>query len=535
MDIPPIEEPPPRKRRRPKRLRARRPEVLTIDQILGWADEFHAKHGRWPRYQKDGAVAGTVSETWRNLDGALSKGVRGLPGRSSLAQLLEERRGVRNPANLPSLTIEEILSWADAYHRFHGRWPRRESGEIAESANTWTIIDQSLRVGVRGLPGGSSLARLLEKHRGVPNRKNLPPLPTSKILEWADAYHRRTGNWPQLKSGAIPEAPGETWSRVNGALTYGVRGQPGGSSLAQLLAAERAVRNLQDLPPLTVKQILAWADGHHRRTGQWPTRLSGPVHDAPGEDWRLLDGDLQSGQRGLSGGTTLAKLLAAKRIVPHPHQRTRLTVEQILAWADEFKCRTGAWPKYNSGKIAEASEETWNAIDHALFRGKRGLEAGSSVAKLLAATRGVRNLRELPPLNVEQILRWVDAFHERTGSWPKYGSGPIDGSHGETWSAVNSALASGLRDLPGGSSIARLLEARRGVRNRNNLPSLSVPQIAKWAKAHRRRFGSWPTITSGPVLDCPGQTWGAINAALREGLRGLPGGSSLAAVKRRIT
>jgi hypothetical protein len=28
--------------------------------------------------------------------------------------------------------------------------------------------------------------------------------------------------------------------------------------------------------PLTVEQILAWADAHKARTGTWPTRRSGP-------------------------------------------------------------------------------------------------------------------------------------------------------------------------------------------------------------------------------------------------------------------
>ncbi len=36
---------------------------------------------------------------------------------------------------------------------------------------TWAALDQ----GAHGLPGGSSLARLLEEHRGVRNKALWPP------------------------------------------------------------------------------------------------------------------------------------------------------------------------------------------------------------------------------------------------------------------------------------------------------------------------------------------------------------------------
>ena len=38
---------------------------------------------------------------------------------------------------------------------------------------------------------------------------------------------------------------------------------------------------------LTAGQILAWADGHHRRAGRWPRATDGPIADAPGETWRF--------------------------------------------------------------------------------------------------------------------------------------------------------------------------------------------------------------------------------------------------------
>ncbi|MBM3825089.1 MAG: hypothetical protein FJ404_19795, partial [Verrucomicrobia bacterium] len=98
----------------------------------------------------------------------------------------------------------------------------------------------------------------------------LPPLTEEQILKWADAHHRQTGEWPKVKSGAIPDTNGEKWVNIHAALSIGIRGLPGGSSLAQLLAEKRGGRNIQALPVLTINQILEWADARHRQTAEWP-------------------------------------------------------------------------------------------------------------------------------------------------------------------------------------------------------------------------------------------------------------------------
>jgi hypothetical protein len=65
----------------------------------------------------------------------------------------------------------------------------------------------------------------------------------------------------------------------------------------------------QQKPPLTVEQILAWADAHQARTGEWPSAGAGPVRGAPGEKWEAVDHALRNGHRGLSGGDSLSRLL----------------------------------------------------------------------------------------------------------------------------------------------------------------------------------------------------------------------------------
>jgi hypothetical protein len=59
-------------------------------------------------------------------------------------------------------------------------------------------------------------------------------------------------------------------------------------------------------------------------------------------------------------------------------------------------------------------------------------------------------------------------------------------------------------------------------------PPLTVAQVLAWARAHRRLTGRWPTQHSGEVFGAPGETWKRLDTALRQGSRGLPGGTSLA-------
>jgi hypothetical protein len=158
-----------------------------------------------------------------------------------------------------------------------------------------------------------SLAKVLGEKRGLRNHMSLPRLTTAQILKWADAHHERTGEWPNVTSGKVFKAPGETWAGIKTALRAGTRGLPGGSSLAKLLAARRGVRSKKALPALTIKRILKWVDAHKTRTGMWPKQNSGGVLDAPGETWRGINDALMRGRRGLPGGSSLAKLLAEHR------------------------------------------------------------------------------------------------------------------------------------------------------------------------------------------------------------------------------
>lgn len=513
-------------KRRPKGRGWKRPP-LTERQILAWADEHFKQTGRWPNVNS-GRVRGSLEEHWKGLDNCLRQGTRGLPKGGSLARLLARERGVRNPAELPPLSIKQILSWADEHHEQTGEWPNYYgTDDHLPNGETWIGISEALRIGRRGQPGGDSLARLLDRERGVRNKQDLPPFTIQQILAWADQYHAERGGWPTDSSEPVAGMKPDRWTAVDAALRAGLRGLPGGDSLPQILARERKVRNPQALPTLSERRILSWADDHRRRTGHWPTTDSGTVLAQPDEVWVNVGQALRLGLRGLDGGDSLARLLARKRGVRNRKGLPPYKISRILAWADAYWKKHGEWPHGHSGPVESAPGETWTAVEIALSHGTRGLPGGDSLARLLARRRGKRNRGDLPQLTVRQILAWADAHFERYSMWPSDFSGPIDDALGETWQAMNQALRGGLRGLPGGSSLAKLLKKHRGVGRHVRRPPLSVEQILAWADEYHRQTGRWPNEKSGPVAGAPSETWGRIQLALRAGKRGLSGGESL--------
>jgi hypothetical protein len=297
----------------------------------------------------------------------------------------------------------------------------------------------------------------------------------------------------------------------------------------------RRKRSLDHRPfPLTIRDILRWADGHCARLGVYPKYVDGPVHDAPlGLNWWMVDNALRIGLRGLPGGSSLARLLAARRGVRNKQALPSLTEYLIETWARAHHQQHGAWPREDSGPIDAAPGETWQNINACLQGGFRGLPGGETLPQLLGRRCGARTWATMPRLTFAGILAWADSHHADKGQWPHADSGPIDGAAGETWAIIDAALVHGCRGLKGRSSLAKLLAKHRGKRHKGQLPRLTIRRILRWADAWHHSLGSWPKSTSGAILESGGETWAAVNMALHQGLRGLPGGDSLAALLQR--
>lgn len=288
---------------------------ISCDFIVQLALQHFVNNGSYPnRNTKGQVVGGYPGDTWGGYDSSLAAGWRGLTGGSSLAKLLERELGVRNHRNLPDLSENQILELAKSHFSSTGKWPKKKSGPVVggHPGDTWGAYQDALVRGRRGLPGGSSLAKLLSQELGIRNHLDLPGLTTSFIVERAIQHHEINGVWPTLytKGQVIGGHPGDTWNAYQIALCQGRRGLPGGSSLTQLLSTELGVRNRRDLTCLTENGILELAKLHLKATGKWPSMTSGSVTGGgPGDTWKGYDHDLRRGARGLPGGSSLAQLI----------------------------------------------------------------------------------------------------------------------------------------------------------------------------------------------------------------------------------
>jgi hypothetical protein len=79
--------------------------------------------------------------------------------------------------------------------------------------------------------------------------------------------------------------------------------------------------------------------------------------------------------------------MAERRGVRNYWSVGRLTIKQILTWADKYKSRKGRWPGARSGLVIGGRGETWNGINMALKDGLRGLAGGESLFRLLTRRR----------------------------------------------------------------------------------------------------------------------------------------------------
>jgi hypothetical protein len=208
------------------------------------------------------------------------------------------------------LTISQILDWADLHHLRTGRWPTSRSGPIIDRPErTWESVQTALVKGTCGLPGGSTLARLLRSRRKAKDpRLTMPDLDLKKVLEWVDAHWSRTGQWPHRDGGAVAECPSIAWATIDRRLKQGRLSLPKGTTLSKWL---REVRGVWDggKPRLTEKLVLRWAEEHHSRYGRWPVTLSGPLLNNPDENWAAIDVALRNGRRGFPYRTSLSQLL----------------------------------------------------------------------------------------------------------------------------------------------------------------------------------------------------------------------------------
>jgi len=456
----------PRQRKRPK------PPPLDEDLILSWADAHHARHGVWPT-SKSGPIDDSPEDTWGAISAALYSGNRGLLPGSSLSLLLEERRSVFRHCERPTLSEAQILTWARQHAETHGTYPGLKSGPIdGVPHESWSAVDVALRNGARGLPGNSSLPKLLHEHFGRRNRSNSPELTIDQILSWMDEHYARTGEWPTIESGPVAADPSETWSAVDSAISHKLRGFPYVSSLFRLAVDFRGMEDPKSVS-LTVPEIIGWIQAYVVRHGRYPTGSSERVEECPSKVWRNIDRALKFGYLGLSPGQSLAKLRedliereALPKLRPHrPSEQQPLREAQITELILSYLSQHGKYPSAHSGPIIGGPQMTWGTLNKSLRDGAYCLPGGQSLRVLideliakgtLPDLQNRRSPERTAPLSVDMIANWIEEYATAHGRYPTCKSGTIDGAPEETWRAIDEALIHGRRGLPGGRNLTGL-------------------------------------------------------------------------------
>jgi len=135
-------------------------------------------------------------------------------------------------------------------------------------------------------------------------------------------------------------------------------------------------------------------------------------------------------------------------------------------------------------------------------------------------------------LSEKSIVKAMEEYHEGHGKYPFVKSGDVSKYIGFkiTWGAINQSLYYGYRGLPGGSSLSQLRKKHiTGIE-----PDLTEEVIAKAMKDYHEEHGKYPWVKSGDAKKYFGFkiTWKAIEQCLKKGNRGLPGGSSLAKLRK---
>ena len=165
---------------------------------------------------------------------------------------------------------------------------------------------------MRRAPGSGSLVRIAHPTR---ERTRAPEAPPPRRRD--DPVLGRRAQGPDRQVPPRRQRPGrgsagrdverrQRRAGVRGARPAG-RGQPG----PPLLAREAGAANYTNSRTLRDEEdVLAWAEAYRRATGAWPTPAGEPVVLPPGQTWALIDRALREGYRGLSGGDSLATLLA---------------------------------------------------------------------------------------------------------------------------------------------------------------------------------------------------------------------------------
>ena len=355
---------------------------LSIQLIISWAKHHYQETNSWPTYES-GVVLAEPSENWGAIRSNLVAGGRGLPSGLSIEKVLTNELGIVGVRSGKNLTEELVIRLAKAHFELTEVYPHEKSTWILDGSDSWAAISAALREGLRGLPGGTSLAQLLDKAGLKANSADRSYPSLMEIIKAAEEFKElNNGNLPSRESGVFPNYLDLTWGKIDAGLKRGdvIEGTDA-SSIADLWTKQFGYRNVNNLPDLSENQILEWCDLFKGRTGQFPSNISQSVVEMGTETFMSIDVAFRENRRGMNGHSSLSNFLFEKRGKRNNKNLPDLTLKMIVNWMIDWHNETGAWPTVSDGEIPNSGGEKWSNLNATLHRGGRNLPK-TSLAKL---------------------------------------------------------------------------------------------------------------------------------------------------------
>lgn len=175
----------------------------------------------------------------------------------------------------------------------------------------------------------------------------------------------------------------------------------------------------------------------------------------------------------------------------------------------------------------------WRGVETAAAKGREMPEWKSSGLSFLRNTKDASAIRK-SDLTEDMIVEAMKEYYNQNGKYPSVRSGDASEyfKDNETWSGIHECIRYGSRGLPGGSSLSKLKKKHFDIKEKERL---TEGMIVKAIEKYYDQNGRYPSKGDGDASEYfkDNETWRGINACLKQGNRGLPGGSSLSKLKKK--
>lgn len=518
-------------------------EDLSEQKILVWAQAHRKLHGEYPKVSTLGSVEGSPEDTWKSLDFALERGIRGLAKRKpkdSLYWFLERKVGIAAATRKATpVSDASIIEWARQFVAEHGRFPDSQSGQVPGVTITWEEITLALEHGTRGLAGNRTLASVLE-NAGVRDPAAVDAVEAPKATEDSQERLDHSAVMEVVLADSGPIAPvaeaaahlevvaadvvPAEMSEVSSVVTSAVDEKSVDTSQPEELAVAAQSEEFELVAPdpaMLAAQAAAIA--------AQAQALAEPVQRQRGRRQKQEQQDLFALQSANVPEASAA--IEASASVEEAVEEVLFSREDLSQWITSHYAFFRELPTIRSGKIsASGNRLSWHQVQNVLIQGWDDVPAGTSLSIYLKKYR----FNHIP-LTVEKVLSWIDEYRLYAGEYPDTeGTEMILGASGETWKDIDRALREGQRGLPSGQETCTLAEFIKRHRLAKDKPkgtkpvlsNLNQSAIIAWAREFERATGRLPRVTDGTI---PGttETWAGINAAMSDGTRGFESGSTL--------